>query len=70
MKRELCESAKKGRCCPDDLCHGADITLCGFDKDFYEREIMRDEDEQDHEQWCVRCGATGDDPHSAFCDAE
>lgn len=43
MKRDLCESAKKGRRCGDDLCYGADVTLCGFDLDLY-REIT-DEDE-------------------------
>jgi hypothetical protein len=33
----LCESAKKGRVCIDDLCRGADVTLCGFDVYEYER---------------------------------
>lgn len=37
----LCESAKKGRVCVDDVCRASDITLCGFDKYAYE-EIMRD----------------------------
>lgn len=33
---DLCESAKKGFVCPDDVCRGADVTLCGFDKDWYD----------------------------------
>lgn len=37
MRRDLCESAKKGHLCCDDLCHGnPDDTLCGFDRSFYE----------------------------------
>ena len=40
--RDLCESAKKGRRCGDDLCYGADVTLCGFDLDLY-REITDEE---------------------------
>lgn len=47
---ELCESAKKGFCCPDDLCRGADVTLCGFDKEFYESEIAQDLDD-DWKEW-------------------
>ena len=41
---ELCDSAKRGKCCIDDICRGSDVTLCGFDKEFYESEIMRDAD--------------------------
>ena len=34
--RDLCESAKKGRPCIDDLCHNnPDNTLCGFDQSEY-----------------------------------
>lgn len=36
----LCESAKKGHICPDDLCHGSDVTLCGLDKEMLE-EVNR-----------------------------
>lgn len=46
MWRELCESAKKGKVCPDDLCRGADVTLCGFDKELYE-EITTEAEESD-----------------------
>jgi hypothetical protein len=45
--REFCESAKKGRVCPDDLCRGADITLCGFDIYEYERVTADDIDESE-----------------------
>jgi len=41
---ELCDSAKKGQVCPDDLCRGADVTLCGFDKEFYESCIAEEPD--------------------------
>ena len=41
---ELCDSAKKGKVCIDDLCRGADVTLCGFDKEAYEE--LLDEDEE------------------------
>ncbi len=49
MNRELCESARKGKVCPDDLCHSnPDNTLCGFDQSFYEEVTTRDsEDEYD-----------------------
>ena len=41
MSRQLCESAKNGRLCCDDLCHSGGETLCGFDPDFYE-EVKRE----------------------------
>ena len=45
--RGLCESAKQGKLCCDDLCHGdPDNTLCGFDRSFYE-EIA----EEYHPHW-------------------
>jgi hypothetical protein len=45
--RDLCESAKKGHRCIDDLCYGADETLCGFSQDEYEmtREYFADDDD-------------------------
>jgi len=47
-RRELCESAKKGHVCPDDLCRGnPDDTLCGFDKSFYD-EICREYEEPEY----------------------
>ena len=52
MKRDLCESAKRGRKCCDDLCWGADITLCGFDQDEYDemtRDYFAEEDFDDPE---------------------
>lgn len=49
MRRDLCESAKKGYVCPDDLCHGnPDDTLCGFDRSLYE-EITEEYGPQDDE---------------------
>jgi len=30
MRRDLCESAKRGHLCIDDLCHTGGETLCGF----------------------------------------
>lgn len=61
--RELCESAKKGRVCIDDICRGCDVTLCGFDKEFYEREIMHDRDEDDysHDDYRDNFYETGDE---------
>lgn len=41
---ELCESAKKGRICGDDLCYGGDVTLCGFDKEAYDEMVREEED--------------------------
>lgn len=48
--RELCDSAKKGHVCPDSLCRGADVTLCGFDKELYE-DITRDYNDCDPEEF-------------------
>lgn len=45
---DYCESAKKGRWCPDDLCHSNNVTLCGFDKECY-AEVCRDEEEDGYE---------------------
>lgn len=47
VRGELCESAKQGRCCIDDICLGSDVTLCGFDKEFYESEIRREQRDSD-----------------------
>ena len=44
--RDLCESAKRGKVCIDDLCHGADITLCGFDKEMYDELVAEGEEDQ------------------------
>lgn len=38
---ELCEFAKRGQRCIDDLCHASSVTLCGFDEDKY-RDICED----------------------------
>jgi hypothetical protein len=43
---ELCEAAKRGRLCIDDLCHSGGMTLCGFALDDY-RDIC-DEWEPDY----------------------
>ena len=49
MLRDLCAVAKLGKRCPDDLCHGADVTLCGFDDDLYheltDEYFQQDDDE-------------------------
>lgn len=44
--RDLCESAKRWKVCIDDLCRGADVTLCGFSLDEYE-EMVREEGDDD-----------------------
>lgn len=36
---ELCASAKLGRKCPDDICRGNEITLCGFDEEAHQSEL-------------------------------
>ena len=59
VKRDLCESAKLGRVCIDDLCRGGDVTLCGFDKEAYEemcREFSDEDDyvEHDNDELCSR----------------
>jgi hypothetical protein len=50
--RDLCESAKKGHPCIDDLCHNAALcggdTLCGFNQSEYDeisREYFADDDD-------------------------
>ncbi len=49
--RDLCEPAKRGHLCCDDLCHGnPDDTLCGFDRSFYEEITEEYEDEQYDEE--------------------
>lgn len=51
--RELCESAKRGRKCNDDLCRGMDETLCGFDQDLYDEVSGFNEEfqEQDDDEY-------------------
>jgi hypothetical protein len=47
MRRgDLCESAKQGKVCIDDICRGCDVTLCGFDKEAYE-ELLRECEESE-----------------------
>ena len=41
-RRELCESAKHGKLCIDDLCHTGGETLCGFCQ--YDYDEVEDED--------------------------
>lgn len=53
MRRELCESAKRGKLCIDDLCHTGGETLCGFVQQDY--DDMVDEDEE-----CT-CDSTGEE---------
>jgi hypothetical protein len=51
LVRELCEPAKHGRVCIDDLCRSnPDNTLCGFDQSEYE-EMTREyiDDPPDHQ---------------------
>lgn len=49
MTRDLCDAAKKGKLCIDDLCHNGGETLCGFDPDLYAE--MLDEDCPDVRDW-------------------
>lgn len=58
MRRDLCDSAKKGRACIDDLCRHNDPTLCGFSPSEYE-DIMG---------LCGFCGAERGDPCESNCD--
>jgi hypothetical protein len=44
MRRELCESAKRGHLCIDDLCHTGGETLCGFNQIEYD-EMTDEEDD-------------------------
>ena len=46
--RDLCESAKKGKVCCDDLCHGMDVTLCGFDKEAYDEMVSEERYGSEH----------------------
>jgi hypothetical protein len=47
--RDLCESAKRGKVCIDDLCRSnPDNTLCGFDESEWD-EITRDCEEPDYD---------------------
>lgn len=45
VRRELCESAKRGHLCIDDLCHTGGETLCGFCQ--YEYDEVADEEERE-----------------------
>jgi hypothetical protein len=49
-RRELCESAKRGHLCIDDLCHTGGETLCGFCQ--YDYDDVNDPDTDD----CMDCG--------------
>ncbi len=60
MGRDLCESAKRGHLCADDLCHGnPDDTLCGFDKSFYDEITSQFEDDEPYEDEDELCAAAG-----------
>ncbi len=47
--RDLCDSAKRGFVCIDDICRGCDVTLCGFDKEAYD-EMSREFFDEDPEE--------------------
>ena len=51
MSKQLCQSAKKGRLCCDDLCHGGGETLCGFDPDFHEELCSEFSDEEYYDDY-------------------
>jgi hypothetical protein len=53
FRRDLCDSAKQGKLCCDDLCRTGGETLCGFDLQNY-RDMLDDDGE------CT-CDATGED---------
>ena len=42
--RDLCSSAKQGKLCIDDLCHGGGETLCGFCPLEYEEMLDEEND--------------------------
>jgi hypothetical protein len=47
VRLPLCDSAKQGKVCIDDLCRGnPDNTLCGFDQSEYD-QITRDYDDEE-----------------------
>lgn len=46
MRRELCEAAKRGHLCIDDLCHTGGETLCGFVQFDYD-EMTAEEPKED-----------------------
>lgn len=46
MSRDLCDSAKRGRACIDDLCRGSDETLCGFSQSDYDEMTREYSDEE------------------------
>lgn len=49
--KELCESAKKGKPCINDLCRSnPDNTLCGFDQSFYD-ELVQESDDSDYDYY-------------------
>jgi hypothetical protein len=52
--RDLCESAKRGKVCIDDLCRGSSPTLCGFDQDDYD-DMVDDMAEPDHDDTVLFC---------------
>lgn len=47
---ELCDSAKRGQRCIDDLCHSGGMTLCGLDPDFL-RDIEDEWDDESELGW-------------------
>jgi hypothetical protein len=53
MRRELCESAKQGRLCIDDLCHTGGETLCGFCQYDYDDMTSDSEEPFDGEEPCM-----------------
>ncbi len=71
MSRDLCESAKKGRLCIDDLCRGSDVSLCGFDLEAYQELVDEDDNTEPDYFDCAmdRTGACGK-AGSEECDFE
>jgi len=56
MRHDLCESAKQGRLCIDDLCHNGGETLCGFDLFDYQDMLDLDEEKSADFDDCMDCG--------------
>jgi hypothetical protein len=55
FRRDLCQSAKEGHLCIDDLCHTGGETLCGFD--LFDYQDMLDLDEEKSADFdCMDCG--------------
>lgn len=67
---DLCESAKQGRRCIDDLCRGGSETLCGFDEEWYADLVGECFDGDTYCSWCGNQVSDGGLYCSAGCEEE